>query len=149
MVTISARHELTGVANVEPLFLGSHTGVDFLNTWLEPDGEATETLDDGKAFLDWLVAAELLERDEASRLARRFGAKALDASAAEARKVREWAREWLTRWRAAPRADYTEEIEQLNRLLARAPHVRIVSREKEGLALNDEPVFETASALIA
>jgi predicted RNA-binding Zn ribbon-like protein len=34
--------------------------------------------------------------------------------------VREWARRWLERWRAAPDDDYGEEIATLNKLLARA-----------------------------
>jgi predicted RNA-binding Zn ribbon-like protein len=135
--------------DVAPLFLGSHAAVDFLNTWLAPHGDATETIGDGKAFSDWLVAAGLLEREEATRLARRFGVKALDASAAEARRMREWARDWLVRWRETPRADYSEEIGQLNRLLARSPHVRVVSKAQSGLALLDTPAFDTASALIA
>jgi predicted RNA-binding Zn ribbon-like protein len=44
----------------------------------------------------------------------------LDPVAQEARKMREWARRWLERWRSAPDEDYDAEIAALNKLLARA-----------------------------
>jgi predicted RNA-binding Zn ribbon-like protein len=134
---------------MQPLFLGSHPAIDFLNTAFAPDGEAIETLGDGRAYVDWLVAAGLLKQADATKLSRRFGSKALDAAAAEARKVREWARDWLVRWRAAPRADYSGRIELLNRLLAREDRNRELITGKGGFELRDAPNFETAQALLA
>ena len=77
---------------MNPLFLGNHPAIDFLNTEFSPDGKTVETIGDGRAFLDWLVGAGLLEEAVAARYLRRFGVKALDSTAAEARRVREWAR---------------------------------------------------------
>jgi predicted RNA-binding Zn ribbon-like protein len=104
----------------QPLFLGSHPAVDFLNTAFAPNGRHIETIPNGRAFLDWMVGAGLLKEADAARLARRAGSAALDAAAQEARKLREWARRWLERWRSAPDDDYDEEIAALNKLLARA-----------------------------
>jgi predicted RNA-binding Zn ribbon-like protein len=134
---------------MQPLFLGSHPAIDFLNTAFAPDGEPIETMGDGRAYVEWLVAAGLLKEAEAAKLSRRFGARALDAAAAEARKTREWAREWLTAWRAAPRADYADRVEMLNRLLAREAGNRELVANKSGFEVRDVPSFESAPALLA
>ena len=130
------------------LFLGGHAAIDFLNTAYAPDGETVETLDDGRAYVEWFIAAGLLREPEAARVRRRFGAKALDDAAAEARKVREWAREWLLRWRAHPRADYSEELTALNRLLARDARRSEVVESDEGLMLVDQLRLESAETLL-
>jgi predicted RNA-binding Zn ribbon-like protein len=134
---------------MKPLFLGGHPAVDFLNTSLTPDGERIETIPDGHAFLQWLVDAGLLDAAEAPRLTRRFGVKALDATAAEVRKVREWAREWLARWRARPKADYAEEIASLNKLIARAGRARELEATGQGLAFVERLELDSPGALVA
>jgi predicted RNA-binding Zn ribbon-like protein len=134
---------------MKPLFLGGHPATDFLNTSLTPDGERIETIPDGHAFLEWLVSARLLEEAEAPRLARRFGVKALDAAAAEARKVREWARQWLARWRMRPNADYAEEIAALNKLIARAARRRELTVSGKGLVFVDRHELDSPGALVA
>lgn len=132
-----------------PLFIGSHAAVDFLNTAFAPNGAGIETIGDGKAYMDWLVAAELLDEPQAVRLSRRFGAKALDGAAAEARKIREWARTWLDAWRAAPRKDYSEQIATLNKLLARLAHHSEVAEGEDGLEVSEVAQLESADVLIA
>lgn len=134
---------------MQPLFVGNHPAIDFLNTTLAPHGEPIETIGDGKAYLEWLVAADLLDRARAFKLTRRLGAKALDGAAAEARKVREWARAWLVRWRAHPHGDYLEEIAVLNKLLSRQTLSRKVTSTHTGLTLTEYSHIETADALIA
>jgi predicted RNA-binding Zn ribbon-like protein len=104
----------------QPLFIGSHPAVDFLNTAFAPNGMHIETIPDGRALLDWMVGTGLLKEADAARLMRRAGSTVLDSAAQEARKVREWARRWLERWRSAPDDDYDQEIAALNKLLARA-----------------------------
>lgn len=132
---------LDSMNSVAPhLFLGSHPAVDFLNTSFEPDGRHIETIPDGRALLDWMVAAGLLKQAEAARLARRAGSAALDSAAHEARKVREWARRWLDRWRAAPDDDYDDEIAVLNKLLARgAWHDEVVVADDGARTLASVP----------
>ena len=101
------------------LFVAGHPAIDFINTAYAPGGALIETIGDGRALLDWMVGAGLLQEGESAALSRRFSRKALDAAAQEARGVREWARTWLAAWRANPTRDYGEEIAVLNKLLAR------------------------------
>jgi predicted RNA-binding Zn ribbon-like protein len=131
------------------MFLGGHRAIDFLNTAFAPDGQPVETVGGGREFLEWLVSAGLLEEAAARSLARRLGAKALDSAATEARKVREWARSWLRRWRAAPGADYADEISILNRLLARDACYREVIETKDGLRAVEREHIHDADGIIA
>jgi predicted RNA-binding Zn ribbon-like protein len=132
-----------------PLFVGSHVAIDFLNTSLAPNDVPIETIPDGRAYLDWFVGAGLLPQEEAARLFRRFGAKSLDQAAAEARKAREWVRSWLIRWRSAPTADYSAEIEALNKLLARQVQCLEIATTDDGPSLIERSHIESATALIA
>jgi predicted RNA-binding Zn ribbon-like protein len=70
-------------------------------------------------------------------------------AAAEARKVREWARAWLARWRARPGADFSEEISTLNKLLARESRSHELLAGKTGLTLVERPQLESPAALIS
>jgi predicted RNA-binding Zn ribbon-like protein len=130
------------------LLLGGHRALDFLNTWREP-GEVVEALTDGRAFGAWLVAVGHVGEPELARLRRRFGEAAMDAAATEARRFREWAREWLVRWRRAPGARYVREIDDLNRLLAREDRNRQVFAGREGLELREVPEFGSAATLVS
>lgn len=103
---------------MEPLFIAGHPAIDFLNTRLTPQGECVEVLVDGRALLAWLVSAGLLDGSESTKLLRRLGTETLNAAAAELRDLREWARAWLERWRAQPKAPYDSDIARLNQLLA-------------------------------
>lgn len=133
------------------LTLGGHRAIDFLNTWRNP-GEPVETLADGRAFGEWLASVGLLDANEIARLRRKFGEAAMDAAAAEARRFREWAREWLTRWRRAPVASkgrYKAELEELNRVLAREDRNRQVIAGPDGLQVLEVAAFDSAGALVA
>jgi predicted RNA-binding Zn ribbon-like protein len=132
----------------QPLFLAGHPAIDFLNSAYAPAGQRVETLIDGRALLEWMVRAKLLGEDESAALQRRFTRKALDAVAQEARDVREWARAWLTAWRANPARDYSDEIAVLNRLLARETRGRELIAVKRRLALLDRSRFADANALL-
>lgn len=134
---------------MEPVVLGSHVAVDFLNTAFEPDGEHIEIIPDGKALLDWMQAVELLDAEQATRLGRRLGVNAMNGVAAEARKFREWARAWLMRWRSAPNRDYSDEVAQLNKLLSNHNTRSEVMRTKQGLILATRFDATTGDALIA
>ena len=132
-----------------PLFVAGHPAVDFLNTAYAPGGQLIETLVDGRALLDWMTGAQLLTEEESAVLQRRFSRKALDATAHEARTVREWARTWLTAWRANPARDSSEEIQVLNKLLAREERERELVVSKRRLALVDRSRIADANALLA
>jgi len=137
------------LSNVKPLFLGGHPAVDFLNTAFSPQGTSIEVLTDGAALVDWLVAAHLLDARTAANLKRRYSGKPLDVIAAEARKMREWAREWLDRWRDADADSYVAELRRLNELLRRATREREVVTNGRGLQLHDRLRIETPDELLA
>lgn len=136
-------------ATAPQLFLAGHPAIDFLNTAYAPGGQQVETLGDGRALLEWMVRSKLLHESESATLQRRFTRKALDAVAEEARAVREWARTWLTAWRANPSRDYSEEIAVLNKLLARETRGRELIAVKRRLTLHDRSRFADANALVA
>jgi predicted RNA-binding Zn ribbon-like protein len=92
----------------------------------------------------------MIDETGAARLARKCGAKALDALAADARELREWAREWLSRWRERPQADYREELATLNkRLAAGTAHHEVVKGAGGELTLAERPTVDTPEALLA
>jgi predicted RNA-binding Zn ribbon-like protein len=132
-----------------PLFIGSHTAVDFLNTAFAPDGEAIEMIGDGRELIAWLIEAELLSDAEASKLARRLGRQGTDAVAAEARKLREWTREFFERWRTAPERDYAAELQYLNKALANEAQQRELIRTEDGFELVNRVRIESGSELLA
>lgn len=131
------------------LFVAGHPAIDFLNSAYAPGGVPIETLGDGRALLDWMAGAGLLDPNEAARLAKRCTRKALDAAAEEARAVREWARTWIDAWRANPARDYGEEVAALNKLLARESRGRELVATRRRLELIERPHFTDARDLIA
>jgi predicted RNA-binding Zn ribbon-like protein len=131
------------------LFVAGQPAIDFLNTAYAPGGLPIETIGDGRALLDWMVGARLLEERESAALSRRFSRKALDAAAQEARAVREWARTWLAAWRANPTRDYSDEVAALNKLLARATGSHELIAIKRRFDLLERPRFADADALVA
>ena len=137
----------TGVL-MKPLFLANHPAIDFLNTNLAPDGRSIELLGTGTEYVEWLVAANLLDKKRGLDLARRTSGKALDSAAEEARRVREWMRAWLTRWRSNPEGDYRKEIAALNALLSRSTYSRAVVRDESGLSVVDRPQVQEADGLL-
>lgn len=134
---------------MQPLFIGSHLAADFLNTAFEPYGEHVEVIGDGKALLEWLQAAGVIDAEQSARFARKLGAKGLDAAAADVRKMREWARAWLSRWRTAPNRDYSADVERLNELLDSLAVRHEVTRTKEGLERVTRFQIESVDELLA
>ena len=134
---------------MEPLFLGSHPALDFLNTRLTPRGAAIELIGDGASFAAWLEGSQLLPDTTAAKLRRRFGAVALDAAAAEARDLREWARSWIARWRDVPAAGYRAELRRLNHLMARATCYPEMVITKDGFQVSERRRIDSADELIA
>jgi predicted RNA-binding Zn ribbon-like protein len=134
--------------SIKPPLIGGHVAIDFLNTSFTPEEQAIETIGDARSFLSWLVAVGLIDEPGATRMLKRFGPKALESAAAEARKFRDWTRDWLLRWRAKPRAAYSEELAHLNKLLARGVSTHEVKSTEEGLALLERPSLDSPEALV-
>lgn len=131
------------------LLLGGHPAIDFLNTWMAPQGVATESIGDGRAFVDWLAEAGLLDAAAAARAKRRFGTAALDEAAAQARGLREAARVWLARWRDGQHAPSEADRRQLNGWLARGPRHRELVADAAGLALTERLRLDSPDELVA
>lgn len=134
---------------MRPLFLGNHPALDFLNTRPTPRGVPIELIGDGPSYAVWLEAARLLHTTTASQLRRRFGPAALEAAAAHARDLREWARDWIARWRDAPGAAYGAEAGRLNRLMARATCFPEMVITTDGFQVTERWRIESADGLIA
>lgn len=134
---------------MEPLFLASHPALDFLNTRPTPRGEPVELIGDATSYAAWLERARLLHDTTALQLRRRFGGEALDRAAAEARDLREWARDWIAGWREAPGEPWKAELRRLNLLLARASCYREVVAAKDGFQVAERWRIEAAEELIA
>ena len=134
---------------VDHIFLGGHPAIDFLNTAFAPDGRLVETIGDGDAFLNWLTGAGLVQKASAPRIRRRLGSKCLDLAATDARKLREWARTWLERWRLSPAGEYTQELSRLNELLGREACYHEVIVTKEGLRVLEREQLDSVDALLA
>jgi predicted RNA-binding Zn ribbon-like protein len=133
---------------MEPVFLGGHPAMDFLNTAFSPHGELVDVIADGRSFLDWLVRAGLVAESAAARLKRRLSAERLDAVADEARRMRSWAEAWIGRWRFAPRADYPAELRRLNAWLRRGAWHREMQSVNGRLELVDLVRVDDAEDLL-
>jgi predicted RNA-binding Zn ribbon-like protein len=133
---------------MEPLFLAGHPALDFLNTRPEPHGEAVEFIGDGRAFARWMETGGLLGQETAVKIERRLGVGALNEAAGEARKLREWARDWITRWHDAPKGSYDSELRRLNRVLEGAKGYAELVRSPGGFELAQRSRLESAEDLL-
>lgn len=115
-------------ARPAPLFVGDHLAMDFLNSTATPSGERIEWLGDGAGLVDWLDKARAIPPDVALRFrAEDDNLHALDVVAVQARHLREWLRGFVVRRSGAPLgAAMIEELQPLNRLLARDDSYRLV-----------------------
>ena len=134
---------------MKPLFLGGHVALDFLNTRPVPRGSPIELIGDGTSYGLWLEGAGLLHGTTASSFRRRFSASAQDAAAAEARHLREWARDWIARWRDEPGAAYSAELRRLNQLMARAASQPELGSTKAGFQVTVRWRIDSADEVIA
>jgi len=137
------------VWDVEPLFLGNHVALDFLNTAFSPEAEPVELIGDGPSFLEWLVRSGLLTGVGASRLKHRLSAEDLHGAAAEARGMRGWATSWISRWTRAPKGDYEAELRRLNGWLRVGGYHREVVSGRGGLELVERCNVNGADDLLA
>jgi predicted RNA-binding Zn ribbon-like protein len=133
---------------VAPVFLGGHPALDFLNTAFAPDGVQMEAIGDGRALLDWLIGAQLLDRTAVNALAVRSEAKALESTATKLRKFRDQTRTWLERWRAAPERGYKSEIAALNDVIATGVWRHRVVISPDGPHIIEQLEVSSADALL-
>jgi predicted RNA-binding Zn ribbon-like protein len=115
---------IAATARPEPLFVGDHLAIDFLNTVATPEGGAIDWLTDGSDLIDWLARAGAIETEVAGRFR---PDPALDRVAGEARALRDWLRGFVGRHEGHELSgDLADELAPLNRLLARDDsHLRV------------------------
>jgi predicted RNA-binding Zn ribbon-like protein len=102
-----------------PFFIADDLALDFLNTIASPRGEKLEWLATGADLLAWLEQAEAAPPDVLAQVRRRTASRGLDATASEARKLREWFRDFVSAHAGKPLGRATlSELTPLNRLLA-------------------------------
>jgi predicted RNA-binding Zn ribbon-like protein len=123
--------------------------MDFLNTRPTARGAPMELIGDGPSFAAWLEGAGLLDATTTAALRRRVGAAALDAAAAQARELREWTRDWISRWREAPGGNYRAEVRRLNDVLGRAGYSRELIAVKDGFRVAERRRLDSADDVIA
>ena len=102
------------------MFIADSPALDFLNTIYSPGDTAVETIDNGEAYLAWLLAAGLVPPEVRQSFAKDAGPGELDAVAAQSRTLREWFRAFVLKYRGKPLVGGAlAELEPLNRILAR------------------------------
>jgi len=129
--------------------IADHRALEFLNTTYAPRGVTHEVIGDGRAFLTWLVDAELLTESTIARLRRKHGTDALEETAKDARALRTWATDFIDRWRAHPKSDYEPEIRKLNALMRRARDFRQLVSMNGRLELMTERHDEESAEILA
>jgi predicted RNA-binding Zn ribbon-like protein len=104
----------------EPIRIGDHLALDFLNTVASPKGVRIEWIADGRSLLDWMVNAEILDQTTLKKILATCKKSDLDATAREALELREWFRRLIqsSGHRARLILD-ADGANRLNRFLAR------------------------------
>jgi predicted RNA-binding Zn ribbon-like protein len=118
------------VPHPPPLLVGDHLALDFLNSTAVPAGERVEWLTDGPALLAWLVGTGAVDAAEAARIG---DPSRLDQVAAEARRLREWLRGFVTARAGRPLGgDALAALAPLNALLGRDDGFRRIEAAPDG-----------------
>lgn len=133
----------------EPLHVGDHAALDFLNSVFTPQDLAIDLLRDGPALRVWLARSGVVSADVAQAMAS-FSPQQLQQVAAQARSLREWFRGLLLRWSVAgERGVLPADIAHLNALLAKGRLQQTLVRGPAGLQLRTERQMDAPSALLA
>jgi predicted RNA-binding Zn ribbon-like protein len=133
----------------EPMHIGEHAALDFLNSVLAPSGELLDFLHDGATMARWLTGSGVVP-DAVATAAQGFTPRQLDRLAAEARELREWFRALVLRWSAGgARTLRAADLDHLNALMARSPTTRVLVRGPAGFELHAHQSLADPHALTA
>jgi len=106
--------------SVPALFIADAPALDFLNSIAAPVDIEIDWIDSGEALLTWLGQASLVPEPVLESFRKRASPGELDAVAEQARSLREWFREFVTRYKGKPLTpEALADIEPLRRLLER------------------------------
>jgi predicted RNA-binding Zn ribbon-like protein len=104
---------------IDPLFVGDHRALDFLNTLATPVDLPVEWLDTGENLVRWLAEAGHITRPDAEACLRQNSEQKLNNIAAEARGFREWFRRLVLKHAGRSLGDVSEPVlRPLNELLS-------------------------------
>jgi predicted RNA-binding Zn ribbon-like protein len=114
------------------IFIADSLGLDFVNSLATPVDTPVEWLDNGDGLLKWMAQAELVPTDALDELRARAAPGELDKVAGQARALREWFRGFVRKHMGRPLPpEALEELEPLNRLLARDEAFGRISRRSD------------------
>lgn len=102
------------------ILIADHPGLDFLNTIASPVDTPVEWIGSGENFLAWLDVSGFVARSVLDEMRAKAGPGELDAIATQARSLRQWFREFVTKYsgQALPKSAIAD-LAPLNTLLAR------------------------------
>ena len=133
-----------------PFLVAEHAALDALNSRCAPWGNEIEWWGDGAGLLDWLRAAGWVDHEVIERVASEAGEDALDKLATQARQLREWYRDLIARYAGEPfPASAIDELEPLNRWLARDKQVRVIEAVGSHVHLHWQGSFSRPEHLLA
>lgn len=133
----------------EPLRIGEHAALDFLNSVLAPAGEVLDFLQDGATLARWLSNSGVVP-DSVSAATKALTPRQLDRLAAEARELREWFRAVVLRWYVGgARAVRKADIDRLNALMSTSPLTQVAARGPAGIELRAQRALNEPRALLA
>jgi predicted RNA-binding Zn ribbon-like protein len=114
-----------------PMFIADSSALDFLNTVATPVDVPVEWIGSGEHLISWLLEAALVPAEVIAELRKAAVPGEFDIVAAQARKMREWFRSFVTMHKGKPlRPKVLRELEPLNRVLMRDEgYEQIVARE--------------------
>jgi predicted RNA-binding Zn ribbon-like protein len=103
-----------------PILIGDSPGIDFLNSIATPVDVPVEWLETGGDLIDWLGRTDLVPANVLSAIRRGSLPGELDATAAQARALREWFRGFVYRHKGRHlKAEDLQELDPLNQVLER------------------------------
>ena len=102
------------------IFITDSVGLNFLNSVATPLDTQIDWLSDGEGLLSWLEHAHLVSKAVLDQMRKHAKPGEIDRVAAQARNLREWAREFVRAHLGKPlKAADLADLEPLNRLLSR------------------------------
>ena len=131
-VSTTSKSPAAGPSPDEPLRVGDHAALDFLNSVFTPEDQPVDLLRDGPSLLKWLATSGVVHPTVAGDAAA-YSPQQLNRVATEARELREWFRELLFRWSVAgARGVRAADLERLNSMLAKGRLQQTLVRGTDG-----------------
>ncbi|MEP3244941.1 MAG: CGNR zinc finger domain-containing protein [Sneathiella sp.] len=147
---------LTNQCRPDPIFIGDHVALDFLNTRCAPTTIEFDWLENGKDLVLWMLQAGLIAEDQVKYCLDNFQNDELSNAASRARELREWFRNYM--FEHSPRDAPTEKLEtglkHLNGILSSpvkfnySVHVEATISPKNSIQLEEHWIIGNATDLL-